>query len=135
MRITRCLVGFLLASLTCAVVHVLFVLPPSDYVGNPDYLAAIGVWVPLAFLHSAVFAAPFALVGLMWAERRRIRHWSYFIGIGAVIAAIGFAAQLAQLGTGQPSMVLGYSLAAFLAGGVSGGLMYWAIAGRKTGRA
>lgn len=135
MRIVRCLVGFLLASLTCAVVHVLFVLPPTDYAVNPDYLASIGVWVPLAFLHSAVFAAPFALVGLIWAERRRIRHWGYYVGIGAGIASIGFAAQLVQLGTGQPTMLLAYSLAAFLAGGISGGLMYWVIVCRKAGRA
>lgn len=135
MGIVRGLVGFILACLICAVVQVLFVLPPSDYAVNPDYLTAIGVWVPLAFVHSLVFAAPFALAGVVWGERRSIRHWGYYASIGAGIAVLGFVAQLVQLGIGQPVMVVAYVLAAFLAGGSSGGLVYWLIAGRKAGSA
>jgi hypothetical protein len=55
--------------------------------------------------------------------------------MGAAIASIGFAAQLVQLGMGQPTILIAYSLAAFLAGGISGGLMYWVIVCRKVGRA
>ena len=133
--VVRCVLGFVLACVAAAAVQVSFVLPPSGLIGaNHDGLTAAGIWLLLASLHSMVFAAPFALAGLIWAERRRIRHWSYSVSVGIGIALRGLLAQLVFLGTGQPRTVLVYMLLASLAGGGLGGLVYWLAAGRRAGR-
>lgn len=134
--LARCIVGYIVACIACAAVQVGFVLPPSELlIADSGRLTAAAIWTVLAALHSAVFAAPFALVGLVLAERKGIRRVGYYAGVGTGIAALGLAAQLVYLGLDQPLMVLAHMLAAFLSAGALGGLIYWLVAGRFAGAA
>ncbi len=131
--IIRCCAAYLSACLVCAVVQIGFVLAPQQLLTtDTDALSAAGIWLPLATLHAAIFAAPFALLGLMWAERSAVRRWALYAAFATLIALAAWAMQLGQSGT--PQFVTVYVLAAALASGVAAGTAYWAVAGRKAGR-
>ena len=128
--ITRCFLAYLLACLVCAVVQIGFALPPQQVVlADAGGLSAAGIWLLLATFHAAVFAAPFALVGLVWAERGAIRRWAFYAALAMLIALVGWGLQAGQ--TGTPQFVTVYVLAAALTSGVAAGTVYWAVAGRK----
>ena len=131
--IIRCCAAYLCACVVCAAVQIGFVLAPEQLLtSDTGALSAASLWLPLATLHAAVFAAPFALLGLIWAERSAIRRWAFYAAFALLIAAAGWATQLGQGGT--PQFVTVYVLAAALTSGVAAGTVYWAIAGRKAGQ-
>lgn len=132
--VLRCLAGYILASLAAGFVQVAFVLPPYELVGaSADRLTAAGIWLLLATLHSGIFGAPFALIALMVAEWRCFRGPIYYAATGFGMAMLGFLAQISGHGFAQPMMVLLYVLTAFTLAGVSAGLVYWLVSGRKAG--
>lgn len=132
--VLRCVSGYLAACVAAAVVEVSFVLPPHELVGAEiDRLMAAGIWLLLASLHTAIFAAPFAAILITVAERRGLKSAISYVGVGFGIAALGFLTQLPGIGFDQPVKVILYVLAAFSVAGVVGGLAYWLLSGRKAG--
>jgi hypothetical protein len=134
----RVVFGFIVACLVAGAATVAFVITPADIVTlpaelRPDRLSSAGTLSLLAATHSAIFAAPFALVALIIAEWRCIRSWVYYATVGILIAFAGFGAEYLNEVGGQPSIVNSYAMRAYLAVGFLGGIAYWLAAGRRTG--
>lgn len=133
--VLRCLSGYIAACVAAAIIEVSFVLPPHELAGaQADRLTAAGIWLLLASLHTAIFAAPFAAIMIAVAEWRGLRSPMYYAGVGFGIAALGFLAQLSGIGVAQPVKVILYVLAAFSFAGIGGGAVYWLLSGRKAGQ-
>ena len=132
--ILRVLVGFVLACIAAALVKLGFSLTPAELVSDDvDKLTASGVLSLMIATHNAVFAAPFALVAAAIGEWQSIRSWIYYALAGIAIAIAGFIALYSGESGGQATIVNNYALAAFLAAGFVGGLVYWLVAGRRAG--
>src|SRR5262249_35482926 len=82
--------------------------------------------------HTAMFAAPFALIGAVFAEWQRIGGWLFYALIGIAIAPGGFAAQsLAESGGGvQGSIRDSHAVGGLLVTGGVSGLLCCVFAGR-----
>lgn len=130
----RVLLGFALACLAAGLTLVLFVYTPLELAREQavDRVSEAGLLALAVATHTAMFAAPFALIGAGFAEWRRIGGWLYYVLIGIAIAAVGFAAQswTESGGEAQGSIRNGYAVAAFLITGGVAGLVYWLCAGR-----
>lgn len=134
----RVLIGFALASLTAGLVQVLFIMSPIQMVQLPaqvfqERAAQAGVLSLLAATHAAIFAAAFALIAAGIGEWMRVRALAYYVATGAIIAALGFSAQLASEVAGQPTIFNNYAIAAFITSGALAGFIYWLVAGRYAG--
>jgi hypothetical protein len=134
----RILFGFIVACLIAGVVTVAFVVTPTDIANlppeaQPERLGNAGILALLAATHSAIFAFPFAIIAIGIAELSRVRSRIYYALVGIAIALGGFAASYLNEVSGQPSILNGYALAAYLAVGAAGGLAYWLVAGRRAG--
>lgn len=134
-RIIRVLFGFVVSCLAAGLTIVLFVTTPLELASTPsdaamDALVSNGLLALAAATHSAVFAAPFALIGAAIGEWRGIGHWVYYVLAGIAIAALGFLAQYWSESGGQGSIVNNYALAAFLTTGFVAGMVYWLLAGQ-----
>jgi hypothetical protein len=134
----RVLFGFIVACLVAGAATVAFVITPADIATlpaalRPDRLSSAGTLSLLAATHSAIFAAPFALIALVIAEWRCIRSWVYYATVGILIAFAGFSAEYLNEVGGQPSIVNSYAMRAYLAVGFLGGIAYWLAVGRRTG--
>ena len=132
----KVLFGFVVACLAAGLTIVLFVTTPVELANTPsnavsDALMSNGLLALAAATHSAVFAAPFALIGATIGEWRRLSHWTYYVLVGIVIAALGFLAQYySEGGTLTGSILNNYALVAFLTMGFVGGMVYWLVAGQ-----
>jgi hypothetical protein len=134
----RVLFGFIVACLVAGAATVAFVITPADIATlpaelRPDRLSSAGTLSLLAATHSAIFAAPFALLVIAVAEWRCIRSWVYYAIVGILIALGGFGAVYLNEVGGQPSIVNTYAMRAYLAVGFLGGVAYWFAAGRRAG--
>jgi hypothetical protein len=134
-RMIRVLFGFVVACLAAGLTIVLFVTTPVELANTPsnalsDALVSNGLLALAAATHSAVFAAPFALIGAVLGEWRGLVHWTYYVLVGIVIAGLGFFAQYWSEGGTQASIVNNYALVAFLTTGFVGGMIYWLFAGQ-----
>ena len=137
-QIFRVLFGFIAACLVAGLTLVLFVYTPAELIGvgadvMASRLAEAGVLALAAATQAAVFAAPFALVGAVGGEWRRIRSPAYYALVGLVIAALGFYVQYRSEAAGELSILNGYALSAFALTGILAGLAYWLCAGRGSG--
>jgi hypothetical protein len=135
LRVVRVLFGFILACLAAGLTIVLFVYTPAELASlssdtAADRLSEIGLFALAAATHSAVFAAPFALIGAAIGEWRGIGSWTYYLLVGIAIAALGFAAQYSSEAAGEASIFNSYALAAFLVTGFAAGVVYWLFSGR-----
>ena len=130
-RILRMIFGIALACLAAGLTLVLFVYTPPELVElKSERLSEAGLLSLAAATHSAVFAAPFALIGAGFGEWRRIGSWMYYVLVAIVIAALGFLAQYWTEVQGEASIVNNYAVTAFLLSGFVAGLVYWLFAGR-----
>ena len=130
-RILRMIFGIALACLAAGLTLVLFVYTPPELVElKSERLSEAGLLSLAAATHSAVFAAPFALIGAGFGEWRRIGSWMYYVLVAIAIAAIGFLAQYWTEAQGEASIVNNYAVTAFLLSGFVAGLVYWLFAGR-----
>jgi hypothetical protein len=131
----RVLLGFALACLAAGLTMVLFVYTPLELAREHagDRMSEAGLLALAVATHTAMFAAPFALIGAGFAEWRRIGGWLYYVLVGIAIAAGGFAAQswTESGGEAQGSILNSYAVAAFLVTGGVAGLVYWLCAGRR----
>jgi drug/metabolite transporter (DMT)-like permease len=134
-RAIRVIFGFVLACLAAGLTVVLFVHTPLELVDlQGERLREVGLLSLAAATHSAVFAAPFALIGAGLGEWQRIGSWMYYVLVAIAIAAIGFLAQFWAEAQGEASIVNNYAVTAFLLTGFVAGLVYWLFAGRFAGR-
>jgi hypothetical protein len=123
--------GFALACLAAGLTVVLFVYTPLELVDlQSERLSEVGLLSLAAATHSAVFAAPFALIGAGFGEWQRIGSWMYYVLIAIAIAAVGFLAQFWTETQGEASIVNNYAVTAFLLTGFVAGFVYWLFAGR-----
>ena len=130
-RAIRVVFGFALACLAAGLTVVLFVHTPVELVDlQSERLREVGLLSLAAATHSAIFAAPFALIGAGFGEWRRIGSWMYYVLVAIAIAAIGFLAQFWAESQGEASIVNNYAVTAFLLSGFVAGLVYWLFAGR-----
>lgn len=129
-RILRVLAGFVLACLAAGLTTVFFIYPPFDAAGQANAVALLAL---AAATHSAVFAAPIALVGVAYAEWRGINSWIYYVLLALAIALAGFLAEYAAESPGPATIANNYALTAFLTTGFVAGVVYWMVAGRYPG--
>ena len=132
--IFRVLFGFILACFAAGLTTVLFALGPGDIAsGDPDRISRMVELVALTATHTAVFAAPFALLSAAISEWQGVRSLIYHSLAGLGIATAGFAAQYFSETPGAPSVANQYPLMAYAATGLMAGLVYWLFAGRRAG--
>jgi hypothetical protein len=130
-RVLRVLGGLALAGLAAGLAITLFIYTPFELLeAGGDKLAEAGLLALAAATHSAVFAAPFALLAAAIGEWRRFGGWLYYLLAGIAIAGLGFLAQCWTLGGGDVSIANAYAGVAFLATGGVAGLVYWLFSGR-----
>ncbi len=134
----RVLAGFAMACLVVGLTKVAFVITPAELSklsgqALSDRLGTFGVLSLLAATHSAIFAAPFALIAMVIGEWQSIRNPMYFATAGVAIALAGFFAQYSSETGAAGSIANNYALKAFLTAGFAGGLAYWMVAGRAAG--
>lgn len=137
-RGVRVFLGFIVASLAAALTLVLFVYTPAELLALPadmrgDRIGEAGLFTLAVVPHVAMFAALFALVSAVFAERRGITAWSYYALVGVGIAAVGFLTQHFSEAPGQSTILQNYALIAFLVAGAVGGTVYWFFSGRYAG--
>lgn len=135
MRGVRVLLGFIVACLAAALALVLFVYTPVELLTLPadmrgDRTSEAGLFVLAVAPHVATFSALFALVAVVFAERRGITAWSFYTLVGVGIAAVGFLTQHFGEAPGQTTILQNYALIAFLMSGAVGGTTYWYFSGR-----
>jgi hypothetical protein len=135
LRLARIAVGFALASLAAGLTLVLFVYAPPDLEGlrsdlGGERLSEAGLFALIIAPHVAMAAALPALAGAIFAEVRKVAGWWFYALAGMATAAAGFLVQHLSEAPGEPSVLSGYALAAFLTSGLVGGLAYWALSGR-----
>jgi drug/metabolite transporter (DMT)-like permease len=132
--IFRVLLGFIVACLAAGFSKVLFALTPAEvFGGDSDRLSSALHLAAQTATHSAMFAAPFALIAAAIGEWQGIRNWSYYALAGVAIAVAGFLAQYQGEDVTQPTIVNNYALTAFLTSGFIGGIVYWLFSGRDAG--
>ena len=134
-RFIRVIFGFALACLAAGLTVVLFVYTPFEIADlQSERLSEVGLMTLFAATHSAVFAAPFALIGAVFGEWQRIGSWMYYVLVAIAIAAIGFLAQFWTEADGEATIVNSYAVTAFLLTGFVAGFVYWLFSGRFAGR-
>ncbi len=134
-RFIRVIFGFVLACLAAGLTVVLFVYTPAEISDMPsERLTEVGLMALAAATHSAVFAAPFALITTVFGEWQRIGSWMYYVLVAVAIAAVGFLAQFWTEATGEATIVNSYAVTAFLLTGFVAGTVYWLFAGRFVSR-
>ncbi len=128
----RVIFGFAVACLAAGLAMVLFVYTPLELATEhaTDRMLEAGLLALAAATHSAVFAAPFALIGAAFGEWQRIASWLYYALVGVAIACVGFLAQFWTEADGEASIVNSYAMTAFIVTGFVAGVVYWLLAGR-----
>jgi hypothetical protein len=137
-RFLRVLFGFVFACLAAGLTLVLFVYTPAELVSLDASTAAsrlseVGLLGLAAATQAGVFAAPFALCGVVIGEWRHLRSIAYYALFGIGIAGLGFFVQYRSEAGGELSILNTYALSAFALTGLIGGGAYWLGAGRRAG--
>ena len=137
-RGVRVLLAFIVACLAAALTLVLFVYTPAELLALPadmrgDRISEAGLFTLAVAPHVAIFSALFALVAVVFAERRAVGAWSYYALVGVGIATAGFLIQHFSEAPGQVTILQNYALIAFLVSGAVGGAIYWFFSGRYAG--
>src|SRR5262245_35358512 len=134
LSILRVVLGFVLAVLAAGLVQAPFVITPLDIAGNfADRIGAAGMLALIAATQATLFSVPFAALAIAIGEWQGISSAIAYVLAGAAIGASGFLVQAAGE-TGLATILNGYALSAYLAAGIAGGLVYWAVSGRKACR-
>ena len=133
-RIFVVLFAFLVASIVAGLVLTLGLLPPEFDELTPMPGAHAGFGLAVAF--SAVLISGYALIPAMLfiaiAEGFRLRSFLFYAGFGAAVALLmAYGSNVSIDGAAYP--FVGHEQEVFAAAGIAGGLVYWALAGRKAG--
>lgn len=101
-----------------------------------------GINVALAGIIIIFFVASFTLVpaaiAIIVGEIFRLRSWLYYAAAGALTAGLTLVLQQGRSGiiapeVPPPAALDSWQLLVFVAAGLAGGLVYWALAGRSAG--
>jgi len=133
-RIFVVLFAFLAASIVAGLVLTLGLLPPEFDELTPMPGAHAGFGLAVAF--SAVLISGYALIPAMLfiaiAEGFRLRSFLFYAGFGAAVALLmAYGSNVSIDGSAYP--FVGHEQEVFAAAGIAGGLVYWALGGRKAG--
>jgi drug/metabolite transporter (DMT)-like permease len=130
--IVRVIIGFVFACVAAGLTMVLFVYTPLELATElaGERVTEAALLSLAAGTHSAVFAAPFALIGAGFGEWQKIRSWLYYALVGIAIAGVGFLAQFRTEAEGDASIVNSYAVTAFVVTGFVAGIVYWLFSGR-----
>lgn len=132
----RVLLGLLVAALAAGLVLVAFVVTPADLAALSgealtERLVSAGLLALAVATHSAIFAAPFALLAIVVGEWLGLRRLAYYALIGGAIGVAGFLAQHAsEAATAEATVLNTYAAAAYVTAGLVAGIVYWAMSGR-----
>lgn len=134
----RVLAGFAAACLMAGLITVAFVITPAELSAlSGDALSrritTFGELTLIAATHSAIFAAPFALIAAVVGEWQGLRGPMVYLLAGTLIALGGFFAQYSSETGAAASIANNYALKAYLSAGFFAGLAYWLVAGRSAG--
>jgi hypothetical protein len=132
LSILRVLVGFVLTCLAAGATQVAFAVGPQAIFPTGEDRRILE-WILLTATHSAVFAAPFALIAASIGEWQGVRSVFYYAAAGIAIALAGFAAQYQSELPGQASIINTYAFATYATTGLVAGLAYWLTSGRYAG--
>jgi hypothetical protein len=128
-RFIRVIFGFALACLAAGLTMVLFVYAPFEATDlQSERMTEIGLMSLAAATHSAVFSAPFGLVGAVFGEWQRIGSWFYYLFVAIFITAIGFVTQFWSEAAGAAAN--SYAVMAFAATAFVSSVVYWLFSGR-----
>lgn len=138
-RIFRILLGYSMACLGAAYAKLLFAITPAEIISLPSDVAADRLADVLNFgwrfgVLFGLFALPFAVVTIAFAEWRGLRNGPFYLLAGLAFALVGLLAQSSSEGPGAATVMHAYAFAAYATSGLAGGLFYWMIAGRHAGR-
>ena len=134
----RVFLGFLFACLAAGIVQLLFVHGFQDLAGvsadeAKTRLSDALVMVLAIATHSALFAAPFALIVAAIGEWLGQRRALFYIFAGAAIAGCGFYAEFQSEPAGAPTILNTYAGIAYAVTGAIAGWVYWYVAGQFAG--
>jgi hypothetical protein len=133
-RVLRAICGFFLACFAAGLTLTLFAFPPAAMKmaieDSSDAIVDLCLFALAVTQYCALFAAPFALLGVMFAERQGIRSWTSHMIAGMVIAGFAVLIRYASEAAGSPSIINTYAVSAFLAAGIASATTYWILAGR-----
>jgi hypothetical protein len=120
------IVGYFLSALTVAALY-FWLLFPVELIGRID-IAGMILLSPILFSLGALpVAGPF----IYFAERKDIRRASAFAGAGVLASLVGTILMISLLGWEDGRFTKEFFPLAPI--GAIGGLVYWAVAGRKSG--
>ena len=133
-RVLWVICSFLLACFAAGLTITLFAFPPAakkvPVAFSSDAIVDLCLFALAGTQYCALFAAPFAVLGVMFAEWQGIRSWASNMVAGIVIAGFAVLTRYASEAAGAPSIINTYAVSAFLAAGIASGTTYWIIAGR-----
>jgi len=134
-RIIRVIFGFVLACLAAGLAVTLFVYVPFELSDlQSERLAEVGIMSLAAATQTAIFSAPFVLIGVVFGEWQRIGSWMYYVLVAMAVSAIGFLVQFwKETGGAEGTIVNSYAVTAFLVAGFVAGFVYWLFSGRFVG--
>jgi hypothetical protein len=84
----------------------------------------------MAATQTAIFAAPFAVIGVGLSETMSWRGLAPYLAIGALTGLSGYATAVAGEGPG-PTLLNDYAFWAFAVSGLAAGAAYWLVSGRR----
>ncbi|MDX2202619.1 MAG: hypothetical protein NW223_07710 [Hyphomicrobiaceae bacterium] len=133
-RVLRVLFGFVIACLAAGLALVLFVHTPAEFPEWPAEKFSETAMLALAVgTQAAIFAAPFAFIGTIYSEWRGLSSATYSVGLGILIALLGFWVQYTGEAGGPDTIFNIYAVIAFIVTGFVGGIVYWLLSGRCAG--
>jgi hypothetical protein len=130
----RVALGYVAACLAAGLTQTLFVVTPVELASDLDRIGGTGILTAMTATQTAVFALPFAGIGILLTEWFAARGWLTHALLGIAIAVTGYVAALGgEAGSTATDLLRDYAFQAFLAAGAAGGLVYWLMAGRRAG--
>jgi hypothetical protein len=130
--VLRIVSGYAVACLAAGATLTAFVVEPGVYTQAPETAAAGGLLIAMAATQTAIFALPFAAIGVPLSEWFRWRGWLTYVLLGTGISMTAYGVAIVGE-AGRATLWNDYAFKAFLAAGVTGGLSYWLVAGRNAG--
>jgi outer membrane protein OmpA-like peptidoglycan-associated protein len=121
--------GLALAVFAAALAAKIFGVPLAEARGGE-----LPLWQLLrSCLPILTYILPGALTAILLAEARRIRGLSFWLGVGALLGALAFFTLVHGGRALEAAYLTSRTFLSMLAMGLLGGLIYWMMAGKKSG--
>jgi hypothetical protein len=136
-RLLTAVIAFVIASMAVAVALVIGVLAPDFSWGDSDPIERVRFFASafLATGYGPLIALVLALGGVVLAEAKGIRSVLYYIVAGALIGFVSSWSVDLSVALENTTDIAPVNFAKTIAtvAGIVGGMVYWAIAGRRAG--